>query len=175
TIFAVCSLFWGTIDLQIGPWSLLAPIVISGFALGMVFVPLSTVTLGELPAAAVGNGSGLYNLMRNIGGSIGISVVETILARHEQLHRNELVQNLAPMRVVTQNSLQSFTSLFSNFGGHVMAHSQAIAHVEQVLNKQATLWSYVDDFRYMAFACFCCVPVVWMLKRVRTRGPAGAH
>lgn len=174
-VFAICSLFWGEIDLQIGPWSLLIPIVVSGFALGMVFVPLSTVTLGELPAAAVGNGSGLYNLMRNIGGSIGISVVETILTRHEQLHRNELVQNLNPARVATQNSLQSFTDLFSNFAGHVTAQSQAIAHIGQVLNKQATLWSYVDDFRYMALACFCCLPVVWMLKRVRGRAPAGAH
>lgn len=174
-VFAICSLIWGEIDLQIGPWSLLIPIIVSGFALGMVFVPLSTVTLGELPATAVGNGSGLYNLMRNIGGSIGISVVETILSRHEQLHRNELVQNLAPTRAVTQHSLNSFTDLFSNFAGHVTAQSQAIAHVGQVLNKQATLWSYVDDFRYMALACFCCLPVVWMLKRVRGRAPAGAH
>jgi DHA2 family multidrug resistance protein len=175
SIFAICSLVWGTITLQISPWSLLLPITVSGFALGMVFVPLSTVSLGELPAASVGNGSGLYNLMRNIGGSIGISVVETILTRHEQLHRNELVQNLAPTAPNLQHSLSSFTSLFSNFAGSVTAQRQAIGQIGEILNRQATLWSYVDDFRYMAFACFCCVPVVWMLKRVRGRAPAGAH
>src|SRR5579875_2385672 len=67
-LFAICSLFWGNIDLQIGPWSLLIPIILSGFASGMVFVPLSTIVFSELPPAAIGNGSGLYNLMRNIGG-----------------------------------------------------------------------------------------------------------
>lgn len=175
TVFAICSLFWGGITLQIGPWSLLLPIIVSGFALGMVFVPLSTVTLGELPAEAVGNGSGLYNLMRNIGGSIGISIVDTILVRHQQLHRNELAQNLAQASPILQHSLHSFTSLFSSFASNVMAQKQAVAQVGQLLDQQATLWSYVDDFRYMAFACFCCVPVVWMLKRVRGRAPAGAH
>lgn len=174
-IFAICSLFWGQINLQIGPWSLLIPIIVSGFASGMVFVPLSAITLGELPRAMVGNGSGLYNLMRNIGGSIGISVFESILVRHEQLHRTELAQNLAPMRVVTQNHLHSLTDLFSNFSSHAMAQQQAIIHLGQVLSKQAALWSYVDDFRYMALACFCCLPVVWLLKRVGGRAPAGAH
>ncbi|MBV8867652.1 MAG: DHA2 family efflux MFS transporter permease subunit, partial [Acidobacteriaceae bacterium] len=80
-VFGVCSLIWGTLTLQMGPWSMLVPIVISGFSLGLVFVPLSVTALGDLPAASVGNGSGLYNLMRNIGGSIGISIVQTILAR----------------------------------------------------------------------------------------------
>jgi DHA2 family multidrug resistance protein len=173
--FAFCSLFWGHITLEISPWSLMIPIIISGFAAGMVFVPLSTIVFGELPPEKIGNGSGLYNLMRNIGGSIGIAVAETILTRHQQLHRNELVQNLAPMRPVMQHSMKSFTNLFSTFTGGVTAQKQAIGHIGQLLNQQATLWSFVDDFRYMALACFCCVPVVWILKRVKGRAPAGAH
>lgn len=175
-VFGMCSLFWGHITTQISPWSLTLPIVISGFSLGLVFVPLSVTTLGDLPASAVGNGSGLYNLMRNIGGSIGISVVETILARHEQLHRTELVRNLAPTLPVYQQNLDSFTNLFSQYGSHATAQTQAIGQVGYILGQQAQLWSYVDDFRYMALACFCCVPLVWGLKRVRARGaPAGAH
>jgi MFS transporter, DHA2 family, multidrug resistance protein len=57
--------------------------------------------------------------------------------------------------------------------GAVMAKQQAIAQVGQELGKQAQLWSYVDDFRYMALACFICVPVVWTLKRVRGKAIAG--
>lgn len=174
-IFAVCSLLWGQIDLQIGPWSFLIPIVVSGFASGMVFVPLSAITLGELPNAMVGNGSGLYNLMRNIGGSIGISIFETLLVRHEQLHHSQLVQHLAPTSVVAQDHLHSLTNMFSNFASEATAHHQAIAALGQMINRQAALLSYVDDFRYMALACFCCLPVVWMLKRVRGRSRAGAH
>ncbi|MDQ2775497.1 MAG: DHA2 family efflux MFS transporter permease subunit [Acidobacteriota bacterium] len=172
TVFGICSLFWSMITLQISPWSLTWPIVISGFALGFVFVPLSTSTLGDLPAESVGNGSGLYNLMRNLGGSVGISIVETILARHQQLHRTELSQHLSPTSPNVQNALKLFGNVFSGSGA-VMAKQQAIAQVGQELGKQAQLWSYVDDFRYMALACFICVPVVWTLKRVRGKAMAG--
>ncbi len=176
-IFGVCSLFWGTLTLQVSPWSMLIPIVISGFSLGLVFVPLSVVTLGDLPPASIGNGSGLYNLMRNIGGSIGISVVETLLSRHEQLHRNEMVRHLAPTSPLYQQRLHYFTNLFSNFSTHATAQAQAVAEAGRLLGQQAQLWSYIDDMRYMAFACFCCVPFVWGLKKIRARAgaTAGAH
>ncbi len=175
-IFGCCSLFWGAINLQISPWSLLWPIVISGFSLGLVFVPLSVTTLGDLKPKSVGNGSGLFNLMRNIGGSVGISVAQTILARHEQLHQTQLVQNLAPTRPAVQQSLSQFQSLFSAYGDQVMAQRQALGQVGRIVNRQAQLWSYVDDFRYMALACFCCIPIVWCLKKIKAQaGAVAAH
>ncbi|MDQ2842481.1 MAG: DHA2 family efflux MFS transporter permease subunit [Acidobacteriota bacterium] len=173
-VFGVCSLIWGTLTLQMGPWSMTVPIVISGFALGLVFVPLSVTSLGDLPPQSVGNGSGLYNLMRNIGGSIGISIVQTILSRHEQLHRNELVQHIAPMSRNYQQNLQHFTQTFSNYASHTTAQTQAVGQIGRMVGQQAQLWSYVDDLRYMALACFCCVPLVWGLKKVKTRGGAAA-
>jgi MFS transporter, DHA2 family, multidrug resistance protein len=175
-VFGTCSLFWSFLTAQLSPWSMLWPIVISGFSLGLVFVPLSVTTLGDLARESIGNASGLYNLMRNIGGSIGISVVETILARHQQLHQTELVRHLTPTSPNYQQNLQYFTGLFSQYADRVTAQQQAVGQVGQILSQQASLWSYVDDFRYMALACFCCVPVVWIVKRVRARGaPAGAH
>jgi MFS transporter, DHA2 family, multidrug resistance protein len=173
-IFGICSLFWSFLTLELSPWSMLWPIVISGFSLGLVFVPLSVVTLGDLPREKIGNASGLYNLMRNIGGSIGISVVETILARHQQLHQTELVRHLTPTSPNYQQNLQYFTNLFSQYADRVTAQNQAIGQVGQILSQQATLWSYVDDFRYMAIACFACVPIVWIVKRVRARAGAAA-
>jgi DHA2 family multidrug resistance protein len=114
--------------------------------------------------------------MRNIGGSIGISVVETILARHEQLHRTELVRNLAPTLPTYQQNLNYFTDLFAQYGSHATAQIQALGQVGRTLDQQAQLWSYVDDFRYMALACMCCAPIVWGLKRVKARaGAAPAH
>jgi DHA2 family multidrug resistance protein len=174
TVFGICSLIWGSITLQVAPWSLLWPIVISGFSLGMVFVPLSVVSLGDLRREQVGNASGLYNLMRNIGGSIGISVVQTILVRHAQLHQTELVRNLAPSLPEYQQNINSFSNFFLSYGDHALAQQQAVARVGQLLGQQAELWSYVDDFRYMALACFCCVPLVWLLKRVKGRAPVPA-
>jgi DHA2 family multidrug resistance protein len=173
-VFGVCSLVWGTITLQVSPWSMLLPIIISGFSLGLVFVPLSTTTLGDLPPESIGNGSGLFNLLRNVGGSVGISTVNTVLARHQQLHRTELSRHLAPMLPNVQNALDNFTQTFATQSGHADAQVQAYGMLQQLLSQQAALWSYVDDFRYMALACFCCVPVVWGLKRVRGKAIA-AH
>ncbi len=175
TVFGACSLIWGFLTLEIAPWSLLWPVVISGFSLGLVFVPLSVTTLGDLRPQQVGNGSGLYNLMRNLGGSVGISVVQTLLARRSQLHQTQLSEHLSPTLPAIQQNLDSLTRYFSQFGGHAMAQQQAIIRLGQTVERQAELWSYVDDFRYMAMACFCCVPIVWILKRVKAKGPAPVH
>ncbi len=175
-IFGVCSLFWSFLTLQISPWSLTWPVLISGFSLGLVFVPLSTVTLGALAPEKVGNGSGLYNLMRNIGGSVGISIVETVVTRHQQTHRNELSRNLTGSLNTLQNSLSYFTRLYTPMSGPLTASQQAVAQVGQQLDRQAQYWSYVDDFRYLALACFICVPLVWTLKRIKAKGAVqGAH
>ncbi|MBV9264814.1 MAG: DHA2 family efflux MFS transporter permease subunit [Acidobacteriaceae bacterium] len=172
-VFGICSLFWSFLTLDISPWSLLWPIIISGFSLGLVFVPLSTTTLGDLRPEQVGNGSGLYNLMRNIGGSVGISLVETLLARHQQLHQTELSRNMYPGSAVFQGALNSAQGLLTRFRGPANDAPGAIGLLYQQLAQQASLWSYVDDLRYMAFACWCCVPIVWLLKRVRGRAIAG--
>jgi DHA2 family multidrug resistance protein len=166
-IFGICSFVWGELTLQISPWSLLIPIIISGFALGMVFVPLSVTSLGDLKPEQVGNGSGLYNLMRNIGGSVGISIVETLLSRHEQLHQNQLVNNLASTGDAWRNQVDALTKMFMSSGDQAMARMQAFTEISRHIEKQAELMSYVDDLRYMALACFCCVPLVWLLKRVK--------
>jgi DHA2 family multidrug resistance protein len=170
-IFAICALFWGDITLQISPMTLFWPIVISGFSLGLVFVPLSTVTLGDLPPERVGNGSGLFNLLRNVGGSIGISIVNTVLARHDQVHQSQMVKHYAPMSPTFENLLSSVRHFLDTQTDPVTALKESYGVLQQLLARQAQLWSYVDDFRLMAVACFACVPVVWALKRVK-RGAA---
>src|SRR5271166_4100206 len=98
SLFGAASLWFGEVSLDIGQWTFLWAILISGFGSGCVFVPLSTTTMAFLKNEEIGNASGLYNLFRNIGGSIGISVVNTIVARHEQLHRTELSRSLNAAR-----------------------------------------------------------------------------
>jgi MFS transporter, DHA2 family, multidrug resistance protein len=161
-LFAFCSLAFGTVNLAIGPWSYLWAIIISGFASGMVFVPLSTTTMGTLTNEQIGNASGLYNLLRNVGGSVGISLVNTIVARHEQLHRNELVHSLTPSNPILQHRLSTLGQFVSN-------PKSAYAILDRTLNSQARLWAYVDDFRYMALLCFACLPLVWLLKKAKAK------
>jgi DHA2 family multidrug resistance protein len=175
-IFAICSLWFGEIYLGISQWTFLWAIVLSGFGSGMVFVPLSTTAMGTLRNEQIGNASGLYNLLRNVGGSIGISIVNTIVARHEQVHRSELVRSLQQTNPAADNRL---TFLQNYVAAHVPlgpgdSSNAALQMLNNTLHSQSRLWAYVDDFRYMALACFACVPIVFLFKRARTR-PGAVH
>ncbi|MGB8888518.1 MAG: DHA2 family efflux MFS transporter permease subunit [Candidatus Korobacteraceae bacterium] len=171
-MFAISGLGFGQVNLEISQWSFLWAIVLSGFGSGSVFVPLSTTAVAGLPNEEIGNASGLYNLFRNVGGSIGISIVNTIVARHEQLHQNELLHSLAPSSITLQNQLHSLQQYLEIQGyNSVDAMIRAYALIGGQLTAQARLWSYVDDFRYMALVCFACIPIVFILKKtVKQKG-----
>jgi DHA2 family multidrug resistance protein len=175
-MFGAASLWFGEVNLGIGQWTFLWAILISGFGSGCVFVPLSTTTMAFLKNEEIGNASGLYNLFRNIGGSIGISVVNTIVARHEQLHRTELAGSLDPGRPGVRSTLLGMQQYLSTQGASSAdALRRAYALLNLTLTGQARLWAYVDDFRYMAIACFACVPLVFTLKKaVAKKGAVGA-
>ena len=174
-LFGITSLWFSRINLSIGQWSFLWAITLSGFASGCVFVPLSTTTMAFLKNEEIGNASGLYNLLRNIGGSIGISIVNTIVARHEQLHRNTLAASLTSGRVEVQGAIAGIEQYLGAQGASpTLATQQAYGLLEHSLRAQSRLLSYVDDFRYMALVCFACVPIVFALKKSVGRGPVGA-
>ncbi len=174
-LFGVSSLWFGEVNLSISQWTFLWAIIISGFGSGFVFVPLSAAAVSGLPNEEIGNASGLYNLLRNIGGSIGIAVVNTIVVRHAQLHRNELTHSLSPGNANLQNHFHLIQQyLFARGASPVLATSRAYALINATLGRQALLWSYVDDFRYMALICFGCIPIVFALKKVVGRGGISA-
>ena len=170
-VFGLTSLWFAHLTLGMSQWTMFWPIVISGAASGMVFVPLSTTTMGTLRNEQMGDASGLYNLLRNIGGSIGISMVATMIARHSQIHRNELAGHIArgnPVLRGIENRLEALTAM------HGAGTRTSYAIIERMLNQQSAAWSYVDDFRYLALACFACLPIVLFLRKVVGRKGAGA-
>jgi MFS transporter, DHA2 family, multidrug resistance protein len=170
-IFAICSLWFGEANLAISQWTFIWAIILSGFGSGMVFVPLSTTAMGTIANEQIGNASGLYNLLRNVGGSIGISIVNTIVARHEQLHRSQLVHSLSPTNTLVQQQVSALRELLTatNAAGPATATGGAYKMLEHTLTSQARLWAYVDDFRYMALVCFGCLPLVLLFKRAKAR------
>ena len=166
--FAATSLWMSGLTLQISQWSLTWPIVLSGAAAGMVFVPLSTVAMGTLRNEQIGNASGLYNLLRNIGGSIGISVVNTIVTRHTQAHRVELARYITPSRVLHHSAHAAHGMSLTHVGTNI-AQLRNYALIQNALDIQAVVYSYVDDLRYLAVVCLLCVPIVFFLRGVKAR------
>src|SRR5271168_1603887 len=164
--FGLTTLYFGNVTLDISPTTLLLPILITGFGLSFVFVPISTAAYGTLRNEQIGNASGLFNLMRNVGGSIGISVAQTLLTRRTLVHQNEILNSVPITGQQFQNSLGAAQQAFGNSFGPTNALAPARATLYQQLGRQAALWSFVDVFRWLSLLCFVCIGFVWMLKKV---------
>ncbi len=108
---------FGMVNLDIGPYTLLIPIMLTGFALSFVFVPLATMTTATLSREEMGNATGLFNMLRNIGGSIGIAMATTAIIRRAALHQTEIGANLtASSAVLQQKSAMMSTYLEPSCG-----------------------------------------------------------
>jgi DHA2 family multidrug resistance protein len=108
--------------------------------------------------------------MRNVGGSIGISVVNTVLARHEQVHRTYLIYSISDLSHTFQQQYQAVTGVLAQHADVATAGMQAYKVLERSMEQQAALLSYVDNFRYLGFLCLLCAPIAFAMKRVRSRG-----
>jgi len=172
-IFGWCAYWIAEFTLQVSQWSLLWPIILSGVGTGLMFVPLSTTAVGTLSNEQIGNASGLFNLLRNIGGSIGISVVDTLIARREQVHRSELSRYFSPNPAV-QHALLRLQAYLSLHTGPMVAKLRAYALLQNGLNQQSSLYAYVDDFRYMALVSVLCLPIVFLVRPVKAKKGAVA-
>jgi DHA2 family multidrug resistance protein len=114
--------------------------------------------------------------MRNVGGSIGISVAQTLLTRRSDVHQNEILNSVPITGQQFQNSLGQTQHALGNSFGPSNALLPAQTQIYQQLGRQASLWSFVDVFRWLSLLCFVCVAVVWTFKKVKPgKAPAGAH
>jgi MFS transporter, DHA2 family, multidrug resistance protein len=171
-IFMLAALWTSFITLDISPTSLFWPIAISGAAMSTTFVPLSNVSLGTMSQDQVSSASGLFNFIRNVGGSVGISAANTIAQRHAQTHRNEMVHWLSGASWVMRKQLNMLTMQMHLHSGPKISSTRAMLLTQGALTREAQLWAYVDVFRYLTVACAICIPLAFLIKK--TTGQSGA-
>ncbi len=173
-VFGVCSILFSRVNLSMGPYTLLIPIVVTGFALSFVFVPIASMATSTISNEGMGNATGIFNLLRNIGGSIGISAAQTILIRRAAFHQTQIAAS-APM---SGYWFQQRMSRLAGFLGHQLGtgagRPAAGATLYQQLQQQALLWSFVDVFRWTALLTFLAGGMVWLFPRVKGKGGAAA-
>ena len=177
--FAVLGLstyVFAGLNLYIAQTNIIYPMIVSGFAMGFVFVPLTTITMATLPQDEIGNASGIYNLMRNTGGSVGIAVMTTLLSRNAQVHQAALTTHTTPYDPAFQALFEQIKSSLMATMDAVSATQQAYAQIYGMVVRQAAVLSYIDNFRLLAFLCFLCVPAAFLFKRVKdAKAIEGAH
>jgi DHA2 family multidrug resistance protein len=133
--------------------------IIQGFGLGFIFVPLQSLAFASLPASYRTTGAALLNLCRNIGGSVGISVVTALLARNEQVSHSDLAAH------ITGATLPPVPpSLVSQIGGNADA---AMAMLDAEINRQALMIAYIDDFHLMMLVSLASLPLVLLLRKAK--------
>jgi MFS transporter, DHA2 family, multidrug resistance protein len=127
----------------------------------------------------MGDATGVTSLVRNLGGSVGISLITALVTRGMQAHQNLLVGHMTPYDAPFTNQLTAMQhSLAAQGADPVSAQHEAYGMMYQVLQQQAGLWAYVDQFRMLVIACGLLVPVVFLFKKASRPPPkemAGAH
>jgi DHA2 family multidrug resistance protein len=145
--------------------------VFQAAGMAFLFVPINTAAYAFLPRDKNNAASGLMNLARNMGGSVGISLVTTLLDRRTQVHLNDLSRNLSPSNPAFRTMLQGATQAMRAHGSSAaFASRQAYALVEGTIQRQATMLAYVDDFRLLGLTILCMVPLVFFMKKSKPGG-----
>jgi DHA2 family multidrug resistance protein len=142
------------------------PMIWRGFGTVLMFLPLSLATLGPLPRGDIPSGAGFFSLTRQLGGSIGIAAITTLVDKQQFVHRSEIVYHISDLNPAYQSRLDSNTSFFDAYSGDSVAiHNQALGLLDRAVNFQAALLSYRDVFYLVAFVFLLTLPLVFLLGK----------
>jgi DHA2 family multidrug resistance protein len=152
--------------------SIALPRFIQGFGLGLFFVPLAASTYINIPKEQMGNASGIFNLLRNLGGSFGVAVATTLLSQRSQLHQTFLTENVTPFSSPLREYGQHLQQLMPSLDPSGMRSLRALAMIYQEVQRQASMLAFNDIFWLFAWLTAILAPLTFLMKRPkRTAAP----
>jgi DHA2 family multidrug resistance protein len=160
------TLLWlGALNLQAGFWDFFWPQFVQGISLALLFVPLTTVTMDPIPNEEMGNATSIFNLMRNVGGSLGIATATTLLARRQQFNFDMLGARINPYSLQLRSVYSRIRSGFVARGKSDLEASRlANAAILGLLQNQSSMLSFIDVFRFLGLVFFFVVPLLFIMK-----------
>ena len=163
---AFTNLWLSWLNLSAGYWDMFWPQFLQGFALGLLFVPLTTITMAPIAREAMGNATSLFNLMRNQAGGIGIAFVTTMLARRRAYHTAVLTSHISQYASTSASYLESLRAAFIARGADaVTAAQRAYAAAAGMVARQAATLSFIDLFWILAMFFLAMIPLLFFMKR----------
>jgi MFS transporter, DHA2 family, multidrug resistance protein len=171
------TLIWlGQLNLNAGYWDIFWPQFCQGLGLAALFVPLTTISMDAIPREQMGNATSLFNLMRNVGGSVGIALTGTMLSRTTQAYVNVLGANVDAYSSATTNAFNAARAGFLAAGADMATATQrAYAALFGMVQQQASMVSFVLLFRLLGAIFLVLVPLILVMRRPRGGGPVAAH
>ncbi|MBX9646906.1 MAG: multidrug efflux MFS transporter [Xanthobacteraceae bacterium] len=153
------------------------PNIVRALGQALVMAPLSAVATAGIEAENAGSASGLFNMMRNLGGAVGIAVLQTFLTKREQYHSNVLTQSVSMLEQATRNRIDQLTQYFLNHGiaDHAEATHRAVIAIGKVVQKQAFILAFSDTFYLLGAALIVALIATLLLRKPDHLAGGGAH
>ena len=172
TLFSLSRL-----NLEAGYWDIFWPQFIQGASLALLFVPLTTATMDPIPKEEMGNATSMFNLMRNLGGSVGIACGTTFMFRRQQIHTHNLGVHVNPFNPQSRMWMSGIQSrMMTHTADPVAATRQSFGAVWGVVQRQAEMLSFVDTFRALGVVFLLVLPLLFLMKKPRHHGgPTAMH
>jgi MFS transporter, DHA2 family, multidrug resistance protein len=177
-LMGALSQFWlASLNLNAGYWDLFWPQFVQGISLGLLFVPLTTITMDRISKPDMGNATSQFNLMRNIGGSVGIALIQTFVVRQRQLHTNRLGEHISAYSPGARIMFERLESAFRAAGADpVTAAHKATAALWGMVQREAATLAFLDAFHVLGILFLAIVPLVLLMRRPKAApgGPVAA-
>jgi DHA2 family multidrug resistance protein len=152
------------------------PLVFRGVGLGLIFVPLTNLALADLPLNKIHGGTGLFNLMRQLGGSVGIALSATLLQRFTAMHRSDLIASVTPYAAAAQQRMwQVQAALVAHGTPPVLAQAKALKLLDAAVGRQALMLSFEQLFLLFGGAFTLSLPLLLFMHRAKGGPGGGAH
>ncbi len=166
----------GSLNLNVGYWEIFWAQFLQGLSLGFLFVPLTTVTMDPIPNEKMGNATSIFNLMRNIGGSMGIALSTTLVARSEQRYINVLGKHVNPYNMQTHMMFNGLRSYFMSSGSDAATATQrAYAAMFGLVQRHAAMLSFNYTNWTLAVLFVAVIPFIFLMKRPKNGKGMPAH
>ena len=142
----------------------------------LITTALSSISTAGIEPKQIGSASAIYNMARNLGGSVGIAILGTIQSQRERFHSNRLVDAVSLSNPITRDRIAQLTQFFTNQGADpVTAQNQAITQISNIVRREANVMSFNDCFLFIGFALFAGALLVLLLKKAKPTSGAAGH
>lgn len=176
SLFAASCFINSTLTHETGIDQLRWALLVRAMGQPLIFVPLSSIATAGIEKEQAGSASGLFNMMRNLGGSVGIAVVGTLLTMREQFHSNRLGEAVSLYSPETQQRIDQLTQFFVSRGTDLTtAQNQAIASISNIVRREAYVMAYNDCFYFIGITLLISSIAILFFKKVKATGGAAAH
>lgn len=163
-LLGISSLVFGTLNLQISMINIIVPNFIFGLGMSCCMIAITTISVVTLKNEQMTNAAGLQNLVKNIGGAIGMSIVATMISRCGQAHQYDMVGYLNPLNPVFQQKVKAMAAALAQYSHISLANTKANYLMYASLLKQSNLWAFMDAFRIFGLLCFVTLPLLLLIK-----------